>query len=69
MGVTGFEKTVISSGKTAIGREGAAECAALCSDSDDRLSDLLANWPDLPEEIRAEIFAVIVRYLDTANRR
>ena len=69
MGDTGFEKTVISSGKTAIDDKGAAECAAIRTETDERLIHLQSTWPDLSEEMRAEIYDAFVRYLNTANRR
>jgi len=55
VGVTGFEKTVIFPGKTAIGREGAAECAAIRTETDKGLFHLQSKWPGLSEEMRAEI--------------
>ena len=39
VGNAGLEKTVFPGGKTAIGHQGAAECAALCTESDEPTSD------------------------------
>ena len=63
MGATGLERPAKNRGKTTSVEEGAAKCAAVDTENayiDPDLQAIIERWPDLPDDVKAAIMAMVM---------